>query len=367
VHSSTSSSDQRRPSARWLPLLAFPLLLTILAAAGLEYALARRGFEATVLDTPDLWLKERARATRLGRDGIVLVGSSRIQLGIDLPLLSKLTKRPVSQLAIHSASFVPILRGLAQDEQFVGTVVVDYHDVLVDTYDREGPASVYQKGYELTKRGSRWTSAASEAWLRRQIQWRLRAYADGTTPWTSLIRRVANPQATPQYQVTYADRSRAADYSRVEMPRFYFERTALSLGYARLAIPEGVEPAVVEQQLFELVDKLKTRGTDHFRQGTLAIRNWSDLIRSRGGRVVFVVLPTSDLNTLIEQRLYPRAQFWDPFAKSVGADSLHYQDHPETRGFTCPDGSHLDRRDRAAYTWAIATLVFARSAPPSSP
>jgi len=132
--------------------------------------------------------------------------------------------------------------------------------------------------------------------LAGQVGWQY-GYIDGTTPWLSLIRRVA--QKTSDAAVASdADRSIAVDYSRHEMP-------------AVLLSTHGAAS--------------NTRGTERFRQGTLAIQKWTDAIRSHGRRVVLVVLHTSNLTTLIERRLHPREQFWDPFSKSVAADSLHHQ------------------------------------------
>lgn len=149
--SSTSSSNQRLPSLPWLRLW-LPALLLVLALIGLlEMRLMLRGFAPTQLDSEARWLEERSRASSDGRASLVLIGASRIQLGIDVALLQKLSGRPTHQLAIDGSSYWPVLRGLAEDQEFKGTVVVDYyqHIPLDDAYG--GLAASYERHYQQKK------------------------------------------------------------------------------------------------------------------------------------------------------------------------------------------------------------------------
>ncbi|MGH8482027.1 MAG: hypothetical protein ACRES8_06170, partial [Nevskiaceae bacterium] len=88
-------------------------------------------------------------------------------------------------------------------------------------------------------------------------------------------------------------------------------------------------------------------------------------IRARGGRVAFVVLPKSGLVRMLEERRYPRAQFWDRFVALAEAPSVHFEDVPAWRGLECPDGSHLDLRQRAAFTEGLAEVL--RGVAPGAP
>jgi hypothetical protein len=73
-------------------------------------------------------------------------------------------------------------------------------------------------------------------------------------------------------------------------------------------------------------------------------------IRFRGGRVVFIAMPWSGMVREIEARRYPRALFWDRFLQEFGAAGAHATYEPALQEFACPDGSHLDVRDRARFT-----------------
>ena len=83
MRSSTSNSDihlvQRYiPGGRWLVPLAIAAFLALSGICAEEYLLARRGFEPTIVDSPSAWARERARASRVGRSGVILIGASRM-------------------------------------------------------------------------------------------------------------------------------------------------------------------------------------------------------------------------------------------------------------------------------------------------
>ena len=56
----------------------------------------------------------------------------------------------------------------------------------------------------------------------------------------------------------------------------------------------------------------------------------------------------------MEKTLYPKAEFWDEFAHAINAPAIHFEDVPSLRGFSCPDESHMDRRDAPLFTRALA-------------
>lgn len=112
MRSSISNSDGRLPRLPWRRTHAVALLLLVGFVLSMELSLAGRGFEATALDTEALWQKHRVRAGRLGKQALILLGASRIQLDLDL-LPARSGLEPV-QLTIDGSSFVPVLEGLAE-------------------------------------------------------------------------------------------------------------------------------------------------------------------------------------------------------------------------------------------------------------
>jgi hypothetical protein len=64
---------------------------------------------------------------------------------------------------------------------------------------------------------------------------------------------------------------------------------------------------------------------------------------------VFVRLPTQGPYWRNEERLTPRALYWDQIAALTSATTIHFQDL-DLPPFDLPDLSHLEYRDAAAFT-----------------
>lgn len=354
MHSSTSNSDihlTRRwvPGGRWLQPVGVALLLGGLAMAALEGWLALRGFEPTILDSPALWAGERARVDHLGGRALVLVGASRIQLDVDLETLRDLTGKEPVQLAIDGSSFVPVLSSLADDDKVTGTILVDYQDHVVGDLDRKDSANAYVAEWNRERQHRNVPDFATvESHLAAFVHRHMRSFADGASPFDSLLRRALDADATPQYLVTFADRERLADYSRVTMPQFYFARAMRNAGIAQP--PAAPDWKTLNALLSERIDAFTPASMPEFGANSRVIAAMVRRIEARGGRVVFMAFPRSGLVRLADDRRYPRQLYWQSFIDTVHAPSLHYADVPAMSALVCPDGSHLDRRERVAFT-----------------
>lgn len=339
-------------------MLGTALAVLVLCVAALEARLALRGFQSTAEDSEELWLGQRARATALGERALVLVGASRIQLDTDLDELRRLTGLEPVQLAVDGSSFRPVLAGLAADPDVRGTVIVDFSDHVLAQPPPEDVARRWQAAYERG-RGRRALPdfESSERRLQRAVRSRLRSYADGAQPITSLLVRALSPRTTPQYLVMRADRSRAADYRKVEMPGFYYARVLRNLGQAE---PTGL--ATWEDLDRELARRIAAQPSHldelpAYERASRDIAAQAAAIRGRGGRVLFVMLPKGGLVRALDERRYPRALFWDRFVAIAGLPAVHFEDVPQWQSLQCPDGSHLDYRDRAAFTAALVEAL----------
>ena len=358
--SSISNSERPLPPLDWKWIFGGALLALLAYVATTEITLARRGFAPTVQDTQARWLKERERASALGRRALILVGASRIQLDLDLDILRRSTGLEPVQLAIDGSSYVPVLEGLARDPSIQGTVVLDLMPGPV-ALERQssGTSQHYQAEYEArAARPTQWpTYRAIDTWISDGIRNHLVNYADGGRPWDALMNRVINPVATPQYLSTFPDRSRRADYQRVTMPDFYLSRVLRHLGNPA-EIDTGQPADLLAKQLVAYVQRLEPAPESaQAEKGLVDLERAVAAIQSRGGRVFIVSLPTSGLIQEADARRFPRSQYWDRVVATTSARAIHSQDQPALSGFVCPDGSHLDQRDVAAFTGALVQVA----------
>lgn len=371
MHSSISSSNQRLPHLAWPPILLGAVLILTAFIVAMELRLAAKGFHPTVMDSEALWQAERARARTLGEQALIIIGASRVQLGLNLDVLRQITGLEPVQLAIDGTSPLPVLEGLARDPYIRGIVLVDYYDAMLGPVEGVNRALMYEKRFER----SLVTSLLSDyAWIRNNLnyawietdlsrRWRrmFRSYADGAQPLTTLLIRIFS-NVTPQYLLTLPDRSRLADYQQVEMPGFYYRRVVRSLGEEVRLPPHAINEDLkhwLEARIRQLspVDEAILMSQARLNYLDSLVR----AIQDRGGRVIFVAMPTSGMVRDIERRRYPRPRFWDRLVVQTSARTVHFEDVPGLRDFECPDGSHLDYRDQIRFTEAlIAAAGLAR-------
>lgn len=341
----------------WLPILLAGLLAAGAVAAFLEYRLAALGYQPTARDTPARWMAERRRAAALGERALILVGASRFQVGLDLAALRKETGLEPVQLAIDGSAGGPVLENLVKDPAIRGTILFDYYGYALGG---NGVAEKWVRQYE--KRGDRiaWLEHPAQASEERLDGWlreHLRLYADGADPLSALRLRVLPASPSRQYLVMLPDRSRLADYSRVPMPAAYHSRVARTLGESF-----DLESPEIETRLTDRVARLKP--ADPRPLGTIAaeLAGMAAKLRARGGDLILLAMPTSGLVREIEERRYPRVQFWDRLLAESGVAGIHALREPAFGSYVCPDGSHLDQRDRARFARELAAALRQRGA-----
>ncbi|QLQ30539.1 MAG: hypothetical protein HZT40_01665 [Candidatus Thiothrix singaporensis] len=121
-----SNANERLPTGNWLATWLITFILCLTSVLGWEWYCRHIGFTPEgVADTADLWVQARKRASTVGKDGVILIGASRIQLGINTEVMSHYIKTHPVQLALDGSQFMPVLENIAADDNITGTVIVD--------------------------------------------------------------------------------------------------------------------------------------------------------------------------------------------------------------------------------------------------
>lgn len=340
----------------WAGILTCAVAVFLLFAGVMEARLRHIGVAPNVHDSQERWEAERARASRLGEKALILIGASRIQLGADLDVLRAETGLEPVQLAIDGSTPMPVLAGLASDPRIRGTIIVDYYSHTVGNYG--GIAQTYQSHFEKGASGKNQLSpyAKSEKYFTEWVQERLSIYSDGANPLNSLLYRVINDDGARSLITTRTDRSRLGDYSKAKMPEYYHRRVARTLGIHLTTFDENTEST-----LKKLASLTPPQDNSKFIHEAQKVRQQVSAIQTRGGRVFFLEMPSSGMVREVEEKRFPVEKFWKPFTEISGTIGVRSLDHPLLKKFTCPDGSHLDYRDRREFTMAmIQALGLAR-------
>ena len=98
-------ADQRIPEGPWLKTLALAGAIFLLGILSFEALGRAKGFTPSLRDSASLWNLSREQANQAGEQALVLAGSSRSQLGIDLDVLAEeLPGRVPIQLGVNGSS-----------------------------------------------------------------------------------------------------------------------------------------------------------------------------------------------------------------------------------------------------------------------
>jgi hypothetical protein len=123
--------------------------------------------------------------------------------------------------------------------------------------------------------------------------------------------------------------------------------------------PEGVS----EESMIELARSVEATvpvSEERLDHDLIALNKFVARIREHGGRVVFSVLPVSGLRREVEERRFPRSEFWNKFASTIDAPTIHFDDYPE---LSRHDGSHLTSREAPAFTQSFVSILKTRLGP----
>lgn len=330
--SSTSSSERR-----WGPLLATAALLAAAIVGAAEWYWRGAGYAPQVIDSKSLWALERSRVDHARREPFVILGASRILCGADLPTLRERLPghRPV-MLAINALYPLAVLRDLAEDEEFRGTVLVD-----VDTRGLTRPMwDLQQPWVDHARREFSPSLALNRILLNHWQERAVVAQHDLSLPNTLRRWLSGAGEAFRPYSTFHADRACDIDYTRTD-PKLALAQFDAHVAANRPLLDPGIPP---ERFLADLAE----------------VDEWIDAIQRRGGTVIVYQTPTSGARLALEEEIFPRERYWDPWAERTRARVLHFADEPTLTAFNLPDDSHLDFRDKPAYTEALVDALARR-------
>jgi hypothetical protein len=332
----TSTSSHRAPASRWGLIWSVALVALLGALILAEVWLRSIGLSPMIEDDARLWALWREQlAEPSQRTRVVLVGTSRMQLGVDPAVVQEALgdEYEVINLSTNASSPVPVLDHLAHDARFSGVVISGLHPraIFAEMTAWEDKAAGWIDFYE----NRAWIDDV-ETRLRLLFQQRLALMRSDSSPLqiVSLLLKFGRlPE--PSYIAPRYDRFLAADYTKV--PEKKLEKRT-----------DEYSPDILRSDE-ELVRRME------------AIRDDVRTIEGRGGQVFFIRMVTSGGTLEAERELCPREHYFDEFVAAIPeATFIHYADDPVLSEFECPDGGHLDYRDAGPYTRRLAELVAAQ-------
>jgi hypothetical protein len=353
---STSSSEppfihRDIPDLPWRGIVLAVAVVVVVAATAWELHCRAAGYAPGLDDTTDLWVEARRTVQP---DSTVIIGASRGLFDLDLDVLEKgLGKRPV-QLSLVGSCLYPVLRQLADDPTFHGTVLCDVVPGLAVVPPMAPPYHNSEKAVHrlATQTWSQWAGHLLSIPLERtfaclqQEDLTLAALLH-EMPIPDRPRAQVPPRLPPYFYTIDRDR-RSRMTPNVLTDATLRERIAH--GWPPLFTPPPKPSWIPAEPFAAFIGKLFN---DRFVDIAKAVAD----LRSRGGKVVFLRLPSSGALRDLEDRLTPRPAVWDRILADSSSPGICYEDHPELAGFICPELSHLSADDSVEFTKRLVPFL----------
>jgi hypothetical protein len=327
--------------AGWLALT-----LVVLFLFCWEFYWRSQGFKISINDDESLWTSTRKGIYQASTGRPVIIGSSRAKFDIDLPTWTKSSGFEPVQLALVGTSPRPVLTNLGNDPKFNGTVLVDVTEGLFFTNDGSPMEGEAKKRLEYYPK---WSYSQQISFYLNNFLESFLVFLDiNRFTLSSLLKRLPIPSRPgvfvfPNFPLAMSE----TRYNRQEV---------FSDGFlADTSVQHGVQ--YVWSYLGMTNPNLPAVSGDTLTHIFADVKHSVDKIKARGGKVLFLRMPSSDPVLTTEQKVFPRKLYWDRLLQETGSTGIHFEDYPELAKYNCPDWSHLTPADAQTFTADLIKII----------
>jgi hypothetical protein len=314
-------------------------LLVVLPIGAWEVYWRAQGFHPEVKGVDEAWILNMYQVPTAST---VVLGTSRIRSALDPDAFRRTFggDKPLN-LALPGSSPIPVMEYLADSTRFDGLLIVE----LMPLYAFEASQTSAQQVTDLLaqyRRDRVSPARLSENWLRVHLLRHVLFREPQLLPERFVLSAIAGKKPEPVIGRTRPDGFAPRD-----------QRSLLRT--KRWAPGEGFL-----DHDFGWFNAVKAPDDSAFLAIAGRINRSADRIMARGGKVVLLYMPGCGERLRIENRIYPRARYWDRLAQATHAVAIATEDYPALSGFECYDGSHLDATDAPKFAAALGSELRGR-------
>ena len=340
------------PKHHWLLLAVLTTIFTGLLTLGWESYVRSKGYGPTLNDTEDLWASRRTIVDE-EPNRTVLIGSSRMLFDFDMDVYEKeFGNRPL-QLATVGTNPGPYLEDLANHQEYSGTVIVG---VVPGLFFAPGGPPLKSplnhlkrfRDWSPTQKFSHQVSKIIEKWFAFLND------SDLTLNQLLLNLKLPNrenvitkPELPPYFHEVDDERQGG-------MTEFAANNSALQKRIQQIWIPLFTPPPPPKGKS---EDEAKADFDKAVEMALINTKSHVEKIQKKGGKVIFLRLPSTGQLREMENKFTPRKDFWDRILETTGAPGIHFEDYDALKGFDCPEWSHLNRKDATEFTKRLMPIL----------
>lgn len=328
--------------------LIIAVILGITMVTSWEMYWRSQGIQPNLDDNKDLWANQRARLENDTSDKTVFIGSSRILYDIQLDLWREMTDTEPIMLAVQGASPIPILRDIVENTSFSGTLVVGITPPLFfsTVYPRAFPISRAQSKVDYFK--NRTYAQRINHRLSVPLQTNFAFIRDGDEEWDTdvdlktLLSHIYIGERNGPPPVPFNNFEEISEDRHMKMPAYVTQDTA----YAN----------TIKAAWKDMVLNGDRPPPD--KEGTIAaFLDLTNKFKDRGGNLILLRCPSSGFFKDIENKGFPRKDFWESLVEKADVKAYHYEDYPQFRNLNLPEWSHLALEDAQFFTRELIAIL----------
>jgi len=287
----------------------------------------------------DYWADWRGRVDDLGKDDVIIMGSSRGHFDINIHLWDSITgTRPIMLAYAGSSPFHP-LADIVDNSEFDGLLVLSVAPGLFFTVKDSWGAG---KGRDFVDHYYKRTYAQRFShWIFQYIDPQF-SYIQEDLSLRILIERLPfENRDSVQNQALWPPMVHMDQYRNIRMLKGMETDTVLQNRQTAIWTPP-----VWKNRYKDSVDVIM----DHY---VGLIKKFKE----KGGRIALIRPPVTGGYLENEPILFPRDKYWDRLLRASNSPGYHFMDHEDTKNLIPPEWSHLNRKDADLYTKTIIKLL----------
>ena len=351
MHSSTSSSSAityvRSPPelTGWRRILVSTIALTAIGISCTEFYARSNGYPAIFVPSPSLWATQWYRFEESADDQTVIIGASRSKFGIVMDVWEQETNARPIMIAWPGSAPHPVLHLIAEREDFRGTVICGiapsfsfahpdnpHHKLLKQNLDAID-ALRYSLSYHIATP------------VKRFLKHRLFALNEAAFSPIHNLRR-------------FTDLKNRDNTLHPFLPIYWMNHQE---DLQSVYLDSAASNDELMGQVKDIWHRIM-REQVHYKSANMnaLIASYVEdvqRIEKRGGRVIFVRHPSTDLFLEFEKTHYPREDYFDRLCDETDCFGIHFEDYIETSNYNCPEWSHLTPEDAEDYTRKIIKII----------
>ena len=326
------------------------LLLTVIGIlavllTGMEIKARQDNYPIHYPFSSDMWVGQWHRLDDLPEDQTVFVGASRVRHGFVVNEWEKQTEIRPLNLAWPGSPAGPVLTALAAREDFKGTVICGLTSYVA--FANDGPPWMSWIGQNIRQsKVQRWSLAfhmshAAQHFIRPRFKF---------------INDAAYSPISNMF-----DGFPIADRPGMQAPLIFRFISTIDADLQDRYLDSFEQDAGLQEAMCQVGLSLLSRmlyfGKCDMEQRIAEYKTAVDRIEGRGGKVVFVHLPSDGrLKKLVDEH-FPRKQYFDRLVNVTGCLGIHYLDHPELRDIKPVEESHLSKADGILFTQKLIDIL----------